>query len=104
MGEQEEKRKPVATVRLKARKGIIDISFWEGQRFAVVKVDVPVKTGDQSITFENKFKGRVDILELMKFWVELGKILKDVGEQWFIDFKRAIEFIETVVEEEKEEQ
>ena len=103
MGEKEIK-KPIANVRLKARKGIIDISFWEGQRFAVVKVDVPVKTGDQSITFENKFKGRVDVLDLMKFWIELGKVLKTVGEQWFIDFKRAIEFIETVVEEEKEEQ
>ena len=103
MGEKEVK-KPIANIRLKCRKGIIDIAFWEGQRFALVKVDVPVKTGDQSVTFETRFRGRVDILELMRFWVELGKVLKDVGEQWFIDFKRAIELIESVIEEEKEEQ
>jgi len=104
MGEKEVK-KPIASIRLKCRKGIVDIAFWEGQRMALVKVDVPIRTSDQgTVTFENRFRGRVDVLELIRFWVELGKVLKDVGEQWFIDFKRAIELIESVIEEEKEEQ
>jgi len=103
MGEEKEKRKPIANVRLKARKGIIDISFWEGQRFALVKVDEIIKTGDQSVNFSTVFKGRVDVLDLMRFWIDLGKVLKEVGEQWFIDFKRVVEKIEEITEVKEEE-